>query len=332
MKRKNILRMAWMLIGTAFAAVVLAPGARAAAVKKQGVYLGVSIENLSRKDKEKTGVSFGVQVTGVKKGSPAEQAGIREGDVIQVFNGEKIRTPADLRIRVGDSKPDTTVNVQLVRNKVVTEVAVKIGRIEIESADRKIRITKTEGSVWLGVKLHALGDDLAGYFKVKPDEGALILEVEKRSPAEKAGLKAGDVIVRIGKERVYKPGDVSDILQEFKPGDKADLTVVRQGREMPLLAELDKRENGRFHLFQTPFDPFHSGVVETPGKFRIETWDDAGGDREKGWEGWNEIWKDRAKELEIRSREIGEKIRPRIEDLQKRLEIELNTLEEHATI
>jgi len=296
------------------------------------VYLGVSIEDLSRKDKEKTGVSFGVRVVSVKKGSPAEQAGIREGDVIQVFNGEKIHTPIDLTVRVGESKPDTVVNVKLVRNNVVTEVAVKIGRIESESANRKMLVTKTEGRVWLGIRLHALGDDLAGYFKVKPDEGALILEVEKRSPAEKTGLKPGDVIVRIGKERVYEPGDVSDILQEFKPGDKADVTVVRQGREMTLKAELDKREDGNVRLFRIPEGPFGPGIVEAPGKIRIEAWDDAGRDWEKEWEGWSEKWKDQAKELEIRSREIGEKIRPRIEDLQKRIEIDLKSTGGHATI
>jgi len=62
-------------------------------------------------------VSFGILVTDVRKGGPAETAGILKDDVIQYFNGEKIRAPGDLIVRVQEAKTDTTARIRLVRGR-----------------------------------------------------------------------------------------------------------------------------------------------------------------------------------------------------------------------
>jgi S1-C subfamily serine protease len=312
---------------TAIAAMLVGSDIWAASPKMHGAYLGVSITKLSRSDKEKSGVSFGAKVTGVQKDSPAEKAGIQEEDVIQYFGGEKIRTPADLMACVREAKPDTNVSIRLVRNAIVKELMVKTGQSD---PNRKFLITKTTSRVRLGVRLHAMGDDLAPYFKVKPDEGALILEVEGKSPAEKAGLKSGDVIVRIGKDKVYEPGDVSELIKDCKPGDKVDIAVIRQGREISFTAELEAHEFMKFNGLEMPCLPQRLGDFVPECNIQIKKeFEDVDS---TGVGGWNEKLNERMKEIQIRCKEINEKMQSKAEDIQKHLEMHLNVTDEHATI
>ena len=94
-------------------------------------------------------------------------------------------------------------------------------------------------SAYLGIVLQELNSDLASYFGVKAGEGALIIGVEKDTPAEKAGLKSGDVIVQMGDKAVTDAASVHEILAGLKKGDTIALTVVRHGKKETLKAEPD---------------------------------------------------------------------------------------------
>jgi len=337
---KPMCRMTGPLPLTLFVLSFFCTDANAAAAKDPA-YLGVSVENLSRKEKEEMKASFGVRIAGVEKDSPAEKAGILEDDVIQYYGKEKIRTTGDLITRVRESAPDTTVQIKLVRKGLVKEMAVKVGKRESGWGERRIRLKDGGNKAWLGVRLHGLNDDLAGYFRVNPDEGALILQVEGKSPAEKAGLKAGDVIVRIGKEKVYEPGDVTDILRDFKPGDKIEVAVIRQGRETVVQAELEKG-TGPLRLLG---EPFSNGLLEYGDWGR---WDlrpnvdvrirDGGGRGDadilirKEFDETNKEMKENIKEIEIRAREIGEKAKADAEEARKNLQRRLITVKESAEV
>lgn len=206
-------------------------------------YLGVRVTPLSQDEKEDLGVAFGVMVTDVVKDQAADKAGILEDDVILYFNGEKIRRTQDLVDAVRDTKPGQKVTVQFFRKGKKTETKVTVGKYESPLSKlftRKSgnRMLFFSGSGYLGVQLHQMDKDLAKYFGVAEKEGALILHVVEESPAEKAGLKAGDVIVAIGKQEVTAPEDVRELLSDKEKGDKVDISVVRHKKKTRIKAEL----------------------------------------------------------------------------------------------
>jgi membrane-associated protease RseP (regulator of RpoE activity) len=316
------------LAALALAGTVLVSDAGAAAALKKNGFLGVSIEGLSRKDKEKTGAAFGVMVAGVETGSPAEKAGIREDDVIQYFRGEKIRTPVELIRCVAGTEPDSVVKIRLVRNALAKEVAVKIGKMESEKRQRKIVARMNRSRARLGVRLHDLGDDLAAYFKVKPDEGALVLDVDRESAASKAGLKAGDVIVRVGKDKVFESGDVSELIGELKPGDKADLAIVRQGREIAVQARLDSSRGGDVRIGDFMGGSAFPRIDVPDCKVLIRTGEDAGCEGIFGQEDVDR----KIKEIRIKTDELNEKLKPKLEEIREKVKIDCEEIFEHATI
>ena len=216
-------------------------------------YLGVSIERISRDEREDLGVSHGVLVTYVKSKSPADIAGILEDDVILYFDGKKIRRPNDLVEAVRNTEPKTDVKVTLVRDGKRLDIDVNVGKLRSphiyswKGDDDVITIVRSGGG-YLGVQLHELNANLAGYFGVQEDGGALILEVEEGSPAADAGMKGGDVIVGMDGEEVIDPLDVHEILSDFEEGDEIDIEIIRHKKKQKFKVELD--EHPRYSSFK----------------------------------------------------------------------------------
>ncbi|MCX6555698.1 MAG: PDZ domain-containing protein [Candidatus Aminicenantes bacterium] len=226
------------------AAAVLAAGTFTllAGEKPEHGFLGVSVQGLDSAEKEKLGVKIGVEVMSVDKESAAAKAGIKEDDVIQLVNGEKIRNPQDLVDIIAELAPGATVKIGLWREGKTLEVSAELGKREHgkEYDWKSYKLPRIfRSSAYLGVVLQELNPDLAPYFGVKTDEGALIVRVEKDTPAEKAGLKAGDVIVQMGEKAVKDADTVHEILADLKKGDVIAVTVVRHGKKETLKAEPD---------------------------------------------------------------------------------------------
>jgi serine protease Do len=98
--------------------------------------------------------------------------------------------------------------------------------------------------------------------------GATVLEVTKSSPAEKAGLRKGDIIIKVNDEKIESPEDLSRTIHQYKPGDKVKITFKRDGKEQTVSAELDKSKNGPFvynykYEYKTPDMPGMPGM-ESP--------------------------------------------------------------------
>ncbi|HVU83437.1 MAG TPA: PDZ domain-containing protein [Puia sp.] len=92
--------------------------------------------------------------------------------------------------------------------------------------------------------------------------GATVLEVTKSSPAEKAGLKKGDIIIKVKDEKIESPEDLSETIHGFKPGDKVKVTFKREGKEQTVTAVLDKSKNMPFvykYEYRTPDVPGLTG-------------------------------------------------------------------------
>ena len=95
---------------------------------------------------------------------------------------------------------------------------------------------------WLGVGIQDLSEDLAQNFGVKVKSGALVSQVFKNSPAEKAGIKAGDVIVALNGEKVTESKNLTTRIAALAPGAKAEIEVIRDGKSSKFTVVLGERE------------------------------------------------------------------------------------------
>lgn len=235
-------------------------------------YLGVFLEKLSLRDKKDFGVSHGVLVTGVAENSPAEKAGIEEDDIIQSFNNNEIHKPEDLTTAVRNVKPGETAKVKMIRIDKPKEVTVTVGEnpgksdFYIFSEGKNIDIPEWKGSLehlgknfekfhfsggaFLGVELQDLNPDLAAYFGAPKGEGALVLEVTPDSPAQKAGMKAGDVILEIASKKISSASDVINAIAEKKKGEEIQIKALRHKANQNFKAVLDEGKGFKSFNFQ----------------------------------------------------------------------------------
>ena len=206
---------------------------------------------------------YGALVKRVEEDSPAAKAGIEKNDVILEFAGEKVRSAAQLQRLVRETPPGRNVSLVVSRAGQNRTLSLKLEKREhgFALAGRMPETMPMPGMpvvpqfefnlpdhdfVWFqgGARLGISGDELtsqlAEYFGVKQGKGVLVREVVVGSAADKAGLKAGDVIVRVDDEEV---GSVSKLRRAL--GHDRDekrtvkLTIVRDRKEMTLTTELD---------------------------------------------------------------------------------------------
>ncbi|MBN1893867.1 PDZ domain-containing protein [bacterium] len=257
----RIVKTALVLGVVSFIGIALAGSHR----KPRWGWLGVRIERLDKQDKKDLNVTFGVKVTEVLEKSPAEKAGIKKDDIIREYDGDKVRKPEDLTWYVQTTEPGTKVQLKIRRDSKDMDIPVTIEKNRknrgFAFGPHAFMYSFNVNRPWLGVQLHDLSADLAPYFQSAADGGALILEVEEDSPAEKAGLKAGDVIVELDQEKIECPEDVTGILEDFEAGEEVSLQVLRKGQKLTFKAELDERKG--FGRLET-IGEFDEKVIRIP--------------------------------------------------------------------
>lgn len=204
---------------------------------KDKVYLGVYLSELDETHREALEIKGdnGILITDVAKDGPAAAAGIEGGDILVKLDGEKIKSLKSLRIVLAAKKPDDDVKAIVIRDGKEKKLKVKLGR---KPAPAKAEMEGCSGPkrAFLGVEFQELGDQLAEYFKVK--SGVLIKRVAEESPAETAGLKAGDVILKINDSEIASSDDLPKTMQSFKPGDEVTVFVSRAGDKKEFKAKL----------------------------------------------------------------------------------------------
>jgi S1-C subfamily serine protease len=109
---------------------------------------------------------------------------------------------------------------------------------------------------FVGVYLEALNKELLDYFGVKEGAGLLVNRLTKDGPAEKAGLKVGDVIVRVDGRKVENVSDLSELVQDKKKGDKIKFEIIRDKKPMAIEVEVGEEEGPSLSRL---FESFPSG-------------------------------------------------------------------------
>ena len=115
---------------------------------------------------------------------------------------------------------------------------------------------------FLGVALQPLSEELASQFKIKGTNGALISEVTEPSPAQKAGLKSGDVVVEVAGKKVEGPRELQLLVASLTPGSKVDVKAVRDGKDQTFVVELTERPSARGVAQQEPAKSVDPDVLD----------------------------------------------------------------------
>ena len=239
-------------------------------------YLGVDIQDVTaeRVAPLKLKEERGVEVTMVDQDAPAGKAGVKEHDVILEFNGAAVESEEQLRRLIREIPPGRTVtlgisrdgnpmkiSVQLAdRGKIVAGTAPKVfiprlpemPRVEVPNFAFQFQTYSSS----LGIQTENLSRQLGEFFGVKDGEGILVRSVEKGSPAEKAGIKAGDVIIRADNEKLSDRADLSHVLRNHREGGKLSLGIVRDKREQTIVVELPHRGSDDSFWRYFPSDDF----------------------------------------------------------------------------
>jgi serine protease Do len=231
-----------------------AGGSTVLAGKKSTPWLGVYTQTVDEELAEvfELPIDHGAIINRVVEDSPADAAGLAEDDVIVLFEGEPVDDSEDLTRLVRASEPEEEVTLTIQRGDDRREVTVTLGSRASRRDDhhaffygpgnKHYRVKLSDSRPYVGIAMSDLSDQLGEYFGVEDGQGALVTEVEEDSPAHKAGMKAGDVIVAIDDEKTAEPGDVRKIVLDQKEGDTIEFELLRNKRDMSLKVEVAERE------------------------------------------------------------------------------------------
>ena len=232
-----------------------------------GAYLGVDIADISgdRLESLKLKEEAGVEITMVDQDAPAGKAGIKEHDVILTMNGAAIESKAQLQRMIHETPPGRLVTLGISRDGQPLTIKVQLAdrRKEFSYMGPKAKDFHMEippipnlpdfempsfvvvhSSVRSGLMVENITAQLGDFFGVKNGNGVLVRSVEKGSRGEQAGLRAGDVIVRVGDHSIHDTGDFTEALRS-RTGTTVGVGVIRDRKEQTLTLTLPaRRESG----------------------------------------------------------------------------------------
>src|SRR6266849_5002908 len=253
-----------------------------------GSYLGVDTRDVTadRLSALKLKEEHGVEVTLVDQDAPAGKAGIREHDVILTLNGTQVESVEQLRRMIREIPPGRVVTLGISRDgqpmtikaqladrkntfamgpqgKPFKLVAPMIPPIPtIPDIDVPVSIVVVHSSTRSGLMVENLTPQLADFFGAKNGQGVLVRSVDKGSRAEKAGFRAGDVIVKINGEPIHDTGDFTHALRGRKD-NTVNVNIIRDKKEQTLTLTLPERKESE--LFEESFD-----IPEIDAETRID--------------------------------------------------------------
>lgn len=199
--------------------------------------LGVMIKDVDYALAEAFSMSrpYGAFVDEVQPGSPAEQAGIENNDIIVGFNQRSIEASSQLPFYVGQVRPGTRATLTVVRDGDTLELPVIVGSLPgngLASLDRAVEPPRRNS---LGLEVSALGEEA----RDSPTSGVVIEEVDEEGPAGRAGLLPGDVIVNLNHNPVTDMQAFGSAADDLPESGFVPVRILRDGRGTTLVMELE---------------------------------------------------------------------------------------------
>ncbi|MGB0124929.1 MAG: PDZ domain-containing protein [Silvibacterium sp.] len=237
-------------------------------------YLGVDIRDVDndRASALKLKQPTGAEITNVDRDAPAGKAGLRIHDVILQMDGQPVAGEVQLRRMLHETPAGHTITLLISRDGQQQTVTVQLAdraTIEQDAWSQRMIVPEPEdegtfvlegpsdhgfgagngffgamslGSSPTGVELDVLGSQLADYFGVKDGQGLLVKHVAENSPASKAGLKAGDVIIKANGQTMATLGEWMKLIHTNR-GKQVQITLVRNRKEQTVTLDAGSGKN-----------------------------------------------------------------------------------------
>ncbi len=234
------------------------------AIRHGGSFLGVGVEEINGERARALNLKEerGVEIRNVEEDSPAAKAGLKDNDVVLEYNGQRVEGAEQFIRMVGETPIGRKVNLLIWRNgasqTVSATIEARFGREgslpfvydpqvapippmpQIRMPDMPNPFFSFQ-SPMVGIESEKLNPQMAEFFGVK--EGVLVRSVEKQSAAEKAGLKAGDVVIKVAGNGVSKPRDISVQMRSGREKKSVPFTVIRNHKEMTVEVKLEEQSH-----------------------------------------------------------------------------------------
>lgn len=220
-------------------------------IRASGSYLGLGVSDLNAERAKALNLkeSTGVEIVAVEQGHAGDQAGFRPGDVILSYNGENVLGAQQFIRLVHETPPGRRVKLVCQRNGTQKDVWVTTGTpnpafTEMDTlASARVIDIPFPMMVWrnlvLGIETESLSEQMAQSLGVK--EGILIWTVASGSPAQRAGLRAGDVLTEFCGRAIHSPRDLGLTLQQLEEGqDSMSVNAVREHKPISLRVTIER--------------------------------------------------------------------------------------------
>lgn len=239
----------------------------AASITRGGGYLGVGVAEIDddRARALKLKDAHGVEVKSVEEDSPAAKAGLKEGDAVLEYNGQRVEGVDQFIRMVRETPPSRHATMQIVRDGAPQTVTATIIKRSAQAFTNnliapgfELQMPNMPGDLFggspappvrpmmpdmphplllwesgaIGIEAEGLNPQLAEYFGVK--DGVLVRSVAHNSPAEKAGIKAGDIVVKVNGETVSTPHEIASQLHGARNKHSVPFGLMRNHKELSL--------------------------------------------------------------------------------------------------
>jgi S1-C subfamily serine protease len=280
-----------------------------------------------------------VEIIEVEKDSPAEIADLKDGDVVIEFDGEEVVDTELLAKMIRMRKPGETVTLRIERKGNAQDVQVKLGELteenvwsDFEQKFPNLFVPRERGETWsrpefarpevfrfgvgqrkfIGVGVQELTPELSEYFGIDKGTGILISSIEKDGPADRAGLKVGDVIVTANGGRVERSQDLVDLIQDIEKGDKITIEYLRNKKKRTMEVEVEEDEQSEswpvlgstgenlnfWRNYQDIYQDQSKKLAETYKKMGADQYKQFMNDQKKMDEQWQKQWDRQQKDSE----------------------------------
>jgi membrane-associated protease RseP (regulator of RpoE activity) len=209
----------------------------------------------------------GVEVTMVDQDAPAGKAGLKENDVILTMNGTDVQSVEQLRRMIRETPPGRVVTLGVSRDGQMLSIKVELGDRKksfshdmgsdgkqfkfnmpvmpalpvLPDMDLPVSVVVVHSAARSGLMVENLTPQLGDFFGAKNGQGVLVRSVEKGSRADKAGFRAGDVIVKVNGEPIHDSGDFSHALRSRKD-NTASISFIRDKKEQTITITLPEHK------------------------------------------------------------------------------------------